>query len=236
MTRGALDDARESLRLARLRTLMFALLLVGLPLAVSISLIAGRSALPATAGPQPGGLIRGSVQLADDGPASDVPVELVVIALDGSTPARVETRTDEDGRFALEAPPVEGKYAIVAGGGELRRTVREFSFLDSKSQPIDPGELELSVVPGVALTIELVRVSARYVNSGRYELRARVHDGPFGILPSELTDGDEFDDGRIELDGLPPFEGTLLLFLSNGDEVTLNLKLAPGTHHRSVEL
>jgi hypothetical protein len=232
-----LEEARESLRLARLRTLLFVLLLVGLPLGVSISLIAGREDLPATSGEQPGGQVRG--RLVEGGGASvpGVPVWLMAIAAESPTRLLGRTTSDAEGRFTLEAEPVIGKYAVGAGGKGYRRSWRELSFLDRKGAVIDPGELELRLLPGCSLRIELVRVSDRFAASGRFELRGRARDGgPFGLLRNEVLLSEDFEGGVIELDGLPPLDGELQVFLSNGDRLMLDLALDVGSHRRQIEL
>lgn len=237
MGNGTLDEARERLRLARLRTLLFALLLVGLPLGISISLIAGRHSLQAMSGSQPGGWFRGRIVLADGNPAVGVPVQLLTLSADASASKCAEVASGSDGHFALQAPPHEGKYAVRAGGGELRHVWREVSFIDRKGAVTDPGELELRLERGCSLTVEFVRVSERYADSGRFDLTGRVRGGSlFGLMATEVSRSEDFEGGRIEIGDLPPFDGKLQVFLSNGDQLALDLALGEGAHLRRIEL
>jgi hypothetical protein len=222
---------------SRALLVLLLLLIVGLPLAVVGSLMGSRGMLPATVGDQPGGEIEGRLLDPEGRPLAGATVLLSLLPDGAPSEPQAEVETAGDGTFSFTAPPVRGKYALSAGGGEYVRTVRELSFLDPRGETVELEPVELQLEPGCVLTVRLERASDRYDDSGRYELHGRMLEGwALGLIRPSLRKTGEFEDGVVEIGGLPPLDGRLILFLDNGDEVELPLRLEPGHTERVLPL
>ncbi len=221
---------------------MLLALVLGLPVIVAGSLAGADLDLRASVGSQPGGLIEGAVAAGGDWGDELVQlagqrIELYTLESSGERTKVAEVHTDAAGEFAFEAPPIEGKYEVAAGGGLLQRVLREGSFLDQKGQLIEPQPLELPLRRGCILEVVLVSPSGTAPISGHYDLSGELEEGAFlGLLHPRFRCTSAFEDGHIELGGLPPLTGTLHIFFGIGESLKLDLTLEPGETTRRIEL
>lgn len=225
----------------RLRLVLLILLVFGAPAAVSISLVTQEIGGEATFGAQPGGRVSGRVLDEDGRPLAGQPVELVLVSPDRVRSPGPRTTTDADGRFELAAPALEGSYLVVAGGtGTWQHDVHGLSFLDRRGGTIQPGPLELELLPGA--TLELVfRAGADTgpdsTGSGRYVIEGKERRGLlFGLVPYGLRREGEVRDGRLRLEGLPPMRARVSVAFDDGETVELELDVEPGANASTVQL
>ena len=216
-------------------------LLVGAPFLVTLSLLSSRAYGPTIRANQPGGTIEGTV--FDDGgaPLEGVEVELVLVTdLPGKLPHAetvARTTTDEQGRFTLEAPPHDGAYELRAGGGRWRRVAQGFTFVDGRGRPVEPEPVRFDLEPGAIVTVELDRRTGGPVAGGEWELRGhRTERSWLSWVEPQLVARGRFEGPRVTIAGLPPLRGTLVLRLSGGDVVELEVDLPVGETVRRVEL
>ena len=234
-------DSQETARpVRRAGFLLIVLLMLGLPALVMRGLLITDLDLNATVGSQPGGVLRGRLVPRGDWPEGSEgqlgghALELSTLDLGGGRARVAETISEADGSFRFDAPAVEGRYQVAAGGGLWQRVLREFSFLDRVGQLAPERELELPLRRGCALVVEL---QSEPKVAGTYDLSGELKEGAIlGVLHSTIQRVASFDDGRIEIDGLPPLEGVLRVFYGVGDELSFAVDLEPGETVRCVEL
>lgn len=222
---------------SRATLILFLLLVVGGPCVMALSILGSEVVGPATVGAQPGGTIAGHLDLPEGEPKAGREVRLFLLPDEGAAREQESVTTDADGAFSFDAPPVQGKYLVAAGGGEWQHSYREFSFLDREGEPTDPRELVVPVRRGCRLVVELKSDSGRRVDRGTWHLSGRASSGPlFGLVRAEIRTSGEFSGGRLEVDGLPPMAGELSIELDGGDIVRVPVELEDGEEHRTVEL
>jgi hypothetical protein len=228
---------RRTSRRARLAATLAVLLVVGLPATLATMVLSSRAERPVPSGAQPGGTIRGFLRDPRGAPLPDVEVRLFLVPLGASLEPAGSTRSAADGAFELAAPPLRGRYELRAGGGELRRVSRGFSFLDRGGRPVEPKAPVLELQPGCSLRVSFEAATARFEDSGRYELRATAAEGPLpSLLGQRVALEGEFDGARIEIGGLPPLDGELLIFFDNGDELRFPIRLRTGRTEHAIRL
>ncbi|MCB9914040.1 MAG: hypothetical protein H6828_02690 [Planctomycetes bacterium] len=219
------------------------LLVIVVPAFVMQHLAGTDLALHATVGEQPGGPLAG--RLVERGEWDDARraeglgghvVELWTVDVTGERAKVAETASDADGAFAFEAPPVHGRYELATGGGLWQRTLREASFLDRSGGLAPTRELELPLRPGCELVVTFTGRPGSAPLAGSYDLTGEMREGAvLGLLHQSLHAAGDFEEGVLELDGLPPMSATLRVFFGMGDELTLELELEPGRTEESVD-
>ena len=217
------DPTQPGARPPRVGIVLMVMVLLGLPFVITSQVLQASLDL-ASAGEQPGGEIAGLV-VTEDGrePLADVPVVLHATSGEGS-PSRelLRTTTGADGRFSLLAPAFEGFYRVHVGGGELRRVVRNFSFLDGD------GELDVELGPGAVLSISHERSVGGRITGGDIYLDAKLSSGSFRFFSPTLRMEDRFEGSAVRIDGLPPISGRLRIELDGGEQVELEFELEEG--------
>lgn len=215
-------------------------LVLGLPALVMRGLLVTDLDLNATVGAQPGGVLRGRLVPRGDWPEGTEDelgghaLELFTLDLEGNRTLVAESTSDAGGAFRFDAPAVDGRYQVAAGGGVWQRVLREFSFLDRAGQLAPEREVELPLRPGCSLVVEL---ESEPLVAGTYDLSGELKEGAIlGVLHSSIQRAASFEGGRIELDGLPPLKGVLRVFYGVGDELRFELDLDPGETQKWVEL
>ena len=170
-------------------------------------------------------------------PVAGVAVDLL---LDPTLPApageqaRIQTTSDAAGRFELRAPPVDGRYSLVAGGGSWQHTVRAYSFVGRDAAE---RELLLELEPGCELELEVLHPERGAAGDGTYELEGAPRSWfDFGLGRPGLRRQGSFQRGLLRLDALPPMEAQLLVRFDSGEKLELRLALDAGRTRRTVRL
>jgi hypothetical protein len=215
------------------RLFLVALLLLVVPAGVTALFLANQSRLLVMDGAQPGGMIAGRLVPGEgSAPGSvtgGVEIELVAVAPDRSVQSLVRTTSDSEGRFLLEAAPIEGHYELRAGSGEWQRSALAYSFL--REPP--PGGLTLTLRPAAQLELEFARRSGLAVRGGEWHLVGEIRSGWWSsLLAGPLDLRGKFSGTTLRIDGLPPLRATLNVDLGGGEliELVLDLKVGPNRH------
>jgi hypothetical protein len=218
--------------------MLLILLVFGAPTVVSISLVTQEIGGEATFGAQPGGSVQGRVVDEDGRPLAGQPVELVLVSPDRVRSPGPRTTTGADGRFALDAPALEGSYLVVGGGtGTWQHDVHGLSFLDRRGETIEPGPLELELLPGATLELSFRDAAGTPAGDGRYEIDGKERRGLlFGLVPYGLRREGAVKAGVLRLEGLPPMRARVSVALDDGRSVDLELDVEPGANASTVEL
>lgn len=213
------------------------LFLFGVPaLVVGALLFASPRVASVRSGAQPGGEFTGLLTNPDGNPVAEVPVRVRFIS-DGERPEDLEFTSGPDGTFAIEVPPIEGRYDLIAGGGDWQDVVYPMSFLDREGNEITVPQLEIELKPAARVEIELVDSSGAPLGDGEYRLNGKFASGLLlGFHDARLGSNGNFIGGRVSLDGLPELEGTLDIVLDSGQDVQLQLDLSAGTYRQRIEL
>ncbi len=208
------------------------LLLFGLPLTLATIVASLQSDLVELPfDEQAGGTLRGFVNDPDDRPLADVPVEAFLVERVGRVPRSerepvASTRTDAEGTFALDVPPVDGCYELVAGGeGHQRR-----------SRPVGiAGEpIELVLARGGRVRVELVEAGVAR-GSGSYTLVSRNDGWKRFFLRPNRVDG-TFEDGVLVEDGLAAGAWLLEVRLEGGVQHVLTVVSDPTVEETSYRV
>lgn len=211
----------------RLRVALLVALFFGVPALLTLTLITSDFAQEAKHGLQPGGAIRGRLVGPEHAPAAGVEVELFLDPTRGTAgpcQPRVCTRSDAQGAFELVAPPLDGRYTVVAGGGTWQHAARAFSFVGS-----DPrAECELELVPGCALEIRFVRRDGSPAGEGSFDLDGKAGGFRFGFGRPPVREQGRIAAGVLRVDGLPPLKAHVLVRFDSGESLELELELAAG--------
>ncbi len=217
-------------------SLILILLLVGLPFLVMAQLLQGPLEQPVPPGPQPGGLLRVSVRGPDRQPLVGHSVSVELLPIDGPAADHAEVSTDGEGRVAFDLPPLDGRYRVQAGGGELRYLRREVTLIDGQGHPLDPGELELDLQEGAVIALTFQRSGGGSLG-GRVVLTGTTSDGPlFGMFGYRVSLEQEFEQGSCVLDGLPPLKGEVRVFFEDGQELRFDVAVPLGTTPLNFDL
>ena len=215
------------------------LLLFGAPALVVFSLIdAEVASLPAPVidGAQPGGRIEGTVVDRAGAPVVDHPIELQLVGELGERESAGVVRTDGEGRFGFDAPPVRGHYELAAGGGRWQFVREPRSFVDRAGRPVGGEPARLRLEPGCELALTFVRRDGSPGVDGEYELSGELEHGfLFGLIKPEIRKSGAIVAGELAVGGLPPIAATLVARMASGERVELALELVPGTNRKRIE-
>lgn len=144
---------------------------------------------------------------------------------------------DREGWAAFEAPPLLGKYRLLAGGGSYQRVGRERSFLGRGGEPVEPAEALLELREGVQISLNFTQGSGAPVTGGRLWLEATTLDGPLlGLLGAPIELAQDFEGGGCLLEGLPPLEGTVQVRFRMGTELEFQVRAESGRVELAYEL
>lgn len=226
----------SSLRRSRLRILMWAVLVFGLPLSIALQLWFGPAEFGAPVGEQPGGALLVRVVDEQGAPVTGAEVELQLLPLGAASSTHGTVSTDEEGRASFDAPPLHGKYRLLTGGGAFQRVGRERSFVDGRGRPVELPEAVLERRQGVQLDLSFTREGSS-VDGGTVWLEARTLEGPlFGLLGASIALEREFEGGACLLDGLPPLEGMVRVRFLDGTELAFRVEAREGRVELAYEV
>jgi len=215
------------------RLVLLALVLLVLPALVT-ALFLARNAHPAVeAGAQPGGALEGRLEPRDPtGAASIGGVELVVggRGADGSLRELARGRSSEDGHFAIDVPPFDGRYEIRVVEGAWQSEVVPASLLGER------GPCVLPLRGASQLDLAFVRRSGTPVRGGRWTITGEASRSWFSASGATLERSGTFDGARLSLVGLPPMRARILVRLDGGDRTDLVIDLAIGPNRHTVEI
>jgi len=220
----------------RLRLTLIVAVFFALPALLTLTLISGDQKREALRGDQPGGPIRGRLLAPDGKGVAGIEIDLLLDPTDSSKsgePQAVRAQSGPEGRFELVAPPLEGRYTIVAGGGIWQHSAEAFSFVGRK-----PGEeLALTLVPGCELEVSFTRADGRPAGTGSFDLEGRVRGGWFEFIgrPPLHRQG-RVEQGLMMIDGLPPMQAQLSVRFDTGESLQLKLELEPGRTVKALKL
>jgi hypothetical protein len=210
--------------------LLLTLGLLALPMLVVAQLVSMRSSGEVIFGSQPGGVLEGSVRDPEGEPLEGHEVILMLVPTDGEPTQESAVDTDVAGKFRFQAPPLEGKYRLIAGGGLLRKTYSDITLVDDEGRALDPEPVDLDLQPGALLRIVLEREDGRPVTGGTLMLQGTTTgDGMFNLLAYGIRLEQEFEGDTCEVGGLPPLKGDLTVQLHSGDMVGDKVRLPAGT-------
>jgi hypothetical protein len=228
---------KRALRAHRLRVVMWVLLVLGLPLAITLKLVFSSADYGAAGGDQPGGEISARLVDRDGNPLAGQPVELQVWPA-GGLPETVETRaSDAQGRVTFRAPPAQGKYRLLAGGGELQRVGRERSFVDGDGRAVELEEVELVLVPGAVIELTFTRQGEPPTGRASLKLEGETQGGAFfGLAGTPISLTRNFEGGVCVLDGLPPLTGQITAEFADGASVSFKVSVGTGTSRLGYDL
>lgn len=220
----------------RLRLLLIVAVFFGVPALLTLALIDSDHAQDAQRGLQPGGPIAGRVLGPDGKGLAGVELDLLLDPTTSTTPPEavaVRAQSGPEGRFELAAPPLDGRYTVVAGGGTWQRVARSFSFVGR-----DAGEeFTLRVLPGCELEVQFTRANGSAAGAGSFELEGHTRGGWFVIFgqPPVRVQG-RVEEGRLRVEALPPMKAKLRVHFVTGESLELELELEPGTTRKDVRL
>jgi hypothetical protein len=221
----------------RLRLLLIVAVFFGVPALLTLALIDSDHAQEAQRGLQPGGAIRGRVLGPDGKGVAGVELDLLLDpSAPGAAPAEAiaaRAESTAEGRFELAAPPLEGRYTVVAGGGTWQRVARSFSFVGEGASE----EFTLAVLPGCELEAEFTREDGSAAGAGSFELEGHTRGGWFVIFgqPPVRVQG-RVEDGKLRAEALPPMKAKLRVHFVTGESLELELELEPGKTRKSVRI
>ena len=217
-------------RRMRAMGLLLTLALLALPMLVVSQLMSMRSTGEVISGSQPGGLLEGSVQDPEGEPLKGHEVILMLLPTDGEPTQAATTLTDVAGGFSFQAPPLEGKYRLIAGGGLLRRTFSDITMVNDEGSALTLEPVDLDLEPGAVLRIVIEREDGRPVTGGTLHLKGTTKgEGLFDLLAYGIRLEQEFEGDTCEVGGLPPMAGDLTIQLRSGDAVGDEVTLPAGT-------
>ncbi len=220
----------------KLRLALIVLVFFGIPALLTLSLIRSDHAQDPRRDLQPGGPIRGRVVGPDGQGLGGIELRLLLDPSAGEAPAEsIAARSSSalDGRFELVAPPLDGRYTIVAGGGTWQHAVRSFSFVGATPEQ----EVVLRVLPGCELEVHFTRADGSAAGAGSYDLEGQPSGGWLSFLgePGRRYQG-RLENGGLHLEGLAPMAVHLFVRLDTGESLELELPLALGRTQRNVQL
>lgn len=160
----------------RLRLVSWAFVLIVLPISIALQLWLSQISIGAAVGEQPGGTLRVRVLEPGGGPAQGHPVDLQLMPVNGEPRTHESREADREGWAVFEAPPLLGKYRLLAGGGSYQRVGRERSFIDRDGEPTEPAEAHLGLRDGVQISLTFTRRSGAAVAGGSLQLNATTLD------------------------------------------------------------
>lgn len=213
-----------------------ALLLVGTVCAtLATFFLTARVADPPSSGSQPGGEITGRVLPLEA--ARDVGTARLWHGQGWSSRSLETVSLDADGRFRFDAPPVEGYYAVSAGGGtwSLARGVVTMVDEQGATQAVEP--LELVLRPACMLEVRVRRAGDESSPQGDVRFRLERADGAlFGLLPRTYSGTVGLIDGVAILESMPEGEGELTVIMDDGATRSAPIELRLDDPHRVIEL
>lgn len=221
----------------RLRLALIVAVFFAVPALLTLLLIESDHANDAPRGMQPGGAIAGRVLDHEGRGVAGIDVGLLLDPAgppaDPTETFAARTKSGPDGRFELAAPPLEGRYAVVAGGGTWQHAVSAFSFVGRKAG----DEFELKVLPGCELELRFTRADGSVPGTGRYELegQSRGAIATFFGEPALRRQG-EFADGLLRIEALPPIGAKLFVRFETGETFELALELVAGRVEKQIKL
>lgn len=211
----------------RLRVALLVALFFGVPALLTLALITSDYAQEARHGLQPGGQLRGRLVGPERAPAAGVEVELFLDPTRGTAgpcQPRVRASSDAQGLFTLNAPPVDGRYTVVAGGGVWQHAARAYSFVGREPPP----ECELELVPGCQLEIRFVRRDGAPAGDGSFDLDGRAGGFRFGLGRASVSEQGKLTAGVLRVEGLPPLKAHVLVNFDSGERLEFELELQAG--------
>jgi len=225
-----------AMRRSRLRGVLWAVLVFGLPLSIVLQLWLGPTELGAPAGEQPGGELLARVVDEEGDPVEGADVELQLLPLGAEPSTHATAATDGEGRTRFDAPALHGKYRLLTGGGAYQRVGRERSFVDGRGRPVEQAEVVLEQRQGVQLDLSFSRAGSPMAG-GTVWLEAKTLAGPlFGLFGAPITLEREFEGGECLLDGLPPLEGMVRVRFLDGTELTFQVEARKGRVELAYEV
>jgi len=210
--------------------LILTLALLALPMLVVSQLLTMRSAGEVISGSQPGGVLEGRVLDPNGEALEGHEVILMLVPIEGEPTQAATALTDSAGEFSFQAPPLEGKYRVLAGGGLLRRTFSDITMVNDEGRALSSEPVDLDLDPGAVLRIVIEREDGRTVTGGTLRLQGTTTgEGLFDLLAYGIRLEQEFEGNTCEVGGLPPMDGDLTIQLRSGDVVGDELTLPAGT-------
>jgi len=217
--------------------LLLTLALLSLPMLVVSQLMTMRSTGEVVSGSQPGGLLEGRVRDPEGEPLEGHEVILMLLPIQGEPMQSATALTDADGGFSFQAPPLEGKYRLIAGGGLLRSTFSDITMVDDEGSALTLEPVDLDLQPGAVLRIVIEREDGRPVTGGTLILQGTTTgEGLFDLVSYVIRLEQDFEGDTCEVGGLPPMEGHLTVQLRSGDVVGDEVTLPAGTTTRTYRL
>ena len=211
--------------------------LLALPMLVVSQLLSGPNAGEVVSGSQPGGLVEGRVRDPEGEPLAGHEVTLMLVPTDGEPTQEAVALTDVAGQFSFQAPPLEGKYRLLAGGGLLRRTALDITMVNDEGRVLTLEPARLDLERGALLRIVLEREDGRPVTGGTLMLQGTTSgEGLFNLVVYGIRLEQEFEGDTCEKGGLPPLKGDLTIRLRSGDVVSDKVALPAGTTTRTYRL
>jgi hypothetical protein len=222
---------------AKQRIGLLVLLLFGLPALVTTLFLMSSARREVRDGPQPGGLVRGTVHDGEGHGLADI--EVVAFTLRGAGPrSQLGTiRSDAQGRFEMTLPPVQGRYELRFAAPEWQELRLDHGWLDESLQPTDRGPIDVLMLPGCRLDVVLVRRDGRPAGAGTYEFGGAQGGGIFAAWgTASVARSGTFEDGTFSITGLPPMHGELSIRMASGERIDSTLDLVRGRNHHKVDL
>lgn len=231
------DAGPHARRRVRALGLLLTLGLLALPMLVVSSLLSPPHAGEVVSGSQPGGLVEGSVRDPEGELLAGHEVILMLVPSAGEPTQGAVVHTDATGKFSFQAPPLEGKYRLIAGGGLLARTFLEITMVNAEGRALTLEPVDLDLEPGALLRIVLEREDGLPVTGGTLLLQGTTTgQGLFGLLSYGIRLEHDFEGNTCEVGGLPPLKGNLTIRLLSGDMVVDEVTLPAGSTTRTYRL
>jgi hypothetical protein len=220
----------------RLRLALIVAVFFAVPALLTLSLIDSDHAQEAQRGSQAGGPIRGRVLGPEGQGIAGVELGLLLDPSAAEPPPdsfAARAQSGPEGRFELEAPPLEGRYTVVAGGGTWQHAARSFSFVGREASE----ELTLRVLPGCELEARFTRSDGSPAGAGSFQLEGRARGGWLSFFgPPPVRRQGRVENGQLHVDALPPMDARLFVRFDTGESIELELELEPGRTQKNVRL
>lgn len=219
------------------RMILLVSLLFGLPALVTLVLLTSSTKLELVDGPQPGGIVQGRV--ARPGGSAGIDVDVVAAQVTGNLIGDevARARTDTAGAFAIELPPLEGRYVLRFTGQALQEALVEYGWIGRGGVSTQPPPVSVEMQTGCRLEVEIVGTNKQPAGAGNYELTAATNAGLLGgFAQGRVARSGVIEKGTFSVDGLPAMNVRLLVRLDSGERVNSVLDLAEGVNRHKIEL
>jgi hypothetical protein len=219
------------------RIVLLVLVLFGLPAIVTTALLFTNVKVSVQDGPQPGGVVRGTVHDEEGKALAGIEVGAFAVSAKGLKAPLETTKTDASGAYQVTLPPFDGHYELSFVGPEWVELRVDHSFLDATGKAVEPGPMDVRLRAGSSLDVEVRRPGGQVAGRGSYELEGAPGGSFFAAWSGvRVARTGTFESGSFRIEGLPSMPARLLIRMDTGERTDSTLELTPGKNRHTVQL